>query len=169
MAKRVFSVASFTPTATADTTALANGTYMALGAGSTTQQLDILEIYIAGQASASAVNIMQFARDSTLGVTPTALAAPNADGPNRSSTAALAAPPISYVAAGTPPQRSALTTGLRLNVGLNTAGGIVRWKPGPGEEISIIGQTASVSECSLSAFTGGSVGAIAAHIMYEPS
>lgn len=168
MAKRVFSVATFTPTATADTTALTNATYMAIGAGSTTQLVEINEIFETGQAATSAVNLMQFARDSTIGVTPTALAAPNADGPNSSATAALTAPVITYVAAATAPQRSALTTGLRLNVGFNAAGGIVRWKPAPGEELQIIGQTVSVSECTLSCFTGGSPGAMAAHIMYEP-
>lgn len=168
MAKRIFAVPTFTPTATADTTALANATYMAIGAASATQQINILEIFETGQAATSAVCIMQFARDSTLGVTPTALAAPTSDGPANGATQPLAAAPLTYTAAGTGPSRSALTTAMRLQVGLNAAGAIVRWKPAPGEEIAIIGQTASISECSLSAFTGGNVGAIAAHIIYEP-
>ena len=33
----------------------------------------------------------------------------------------------------------------------------------------ILGNTASLGEASLSAFTGGTVGAISAHIQYEPS
>lgn len=168
MAKRTFAVPVFTPTATADGSALTNATYMAIGAGSATQQLNILEIFETGQAATSAVNIMNFARDSTLGSGPTALAAPASDGPHQTATAALAAVPITYTAATTGPSRSAATTTLRLQVGFNAAGGIVRWKPAPGEEIAIVGQTASVSECSLSAYTGGNVGPMAAHIMYEP-
>lgn len=168
MAKRIFAVPVFTPTAQADTTALTNQTYMAIGAGSATQQLNILEIFETGQAATSAVNIMCFARHSTLSTTPTALAAPASDGPSQTATAALAAPPLTYTAAATGPQRSAATSTMRLQVGFNAAGGIVRWKPAPGEELSIVGTTVSVSECSLSAFTGGNVGPMAAHIMYEP-
>ena len=90
MSKRVFQVATFTPTATADNSPLANATYMAIGADSATQTINVTEIYQAGQAATSAVNIMQFARDLVLGATPTALAAPNGDGPVSGATAALA-------------------------------------------------------------------------------
>ena len=94
MAKRVFQAATYTPTATADGVALANATYQSLEAASATQILNVLEIYIGGQATASAVNIMQFARNLTTATTPTALAAPNGDGPMNGATAPLAAPPV---------------------------------------------------------------------------
>jgi hypothetical protein len=168
MAKRSFSAATWTPTATADTTALANSTFMSIGASGATAGLNVLEIYLGGQATSSAVNIMQFARDSTLIGTPTALAAPNSDGPLNTMTAALAAVPITAVAGGTSPQRSAATTAARLSLTFNAFGGIVRWVAAPGEEWGIVGVTVNVSESSLSAYTGGSVGLMGSHVVYEP-
>ena len=77
MAKRTFVAVTYTPTATADTSALANGTYQALRGGSSTQLLNIVEIYMGGQApSVSSPCIMLFARSSTIATTPTALALP---------------------------------------------------------------------------------------------
>jgi len=168
MAKRTFQQATFTPTATADSTALATATFMALGAANATQLLKVIEIYEGGQASASSINIMQFARDSTLAVTPTALAAPNSDGPMSSFTGPLSTVPLAFIASATLPQRSALTTAARLCLTLNTFGGIVRWVAAPGEEWDIYGISVSISESSLSAFTGGSAGLMGAHIVYEP-
>ena len=168
MAKRVFQQAIWTPTATADNSAMTNATYMAIEAANSTQQLNVLEIYMGGQAATSAVNIMQFARSLAFGITPTALSAPNGDGPMSTSTAALAAPPVTYIAAGTGPTRTNTAATARLNLTFNAAGGIVRWKPAPGEEWVIIGTTVSVSGSTLSAYTGGNVGAMGAHIIYEP-
>ena len=48
---------------------------------STGAAVNVIEIYQGGQASASSINIMMFARDSTLAAIPTALAAPVSDGP----------------------------------------------------------------------------------------
>lgn len=168
MAKRSFTATTWTPTATADTTNLANSTFMTIGASGATAGLNVVEIYIGGQASASSINIMQFARDSTLVATPTALAAPNSDGPLDTRTAALAAVPITAVQAGTLPQRSAATTAARLTLSFNAFGGIIRWVCAPFEEWGITGITVNLSESSLSAFTGGSVGLIGSHIIYEP-
>lgn len=168
MAKRSFSAATYTPTATGDTVALANATYQAIGASGAAAGLLVSEIEIGGQASASSVNIMQFARDSTLAITPTALAAPNSDGPMNTLTAALAAPALTYVAAATSPQRSASAAAARLSLSHNAFGGIVRWVAYPGEEWGIIGVTVNISESSLSCFTGGGVGLIGSHIIYEP-
>ena len=168
MAKRVFQNPTWTPTATADTTNLANSTFMAIGASGATAGLQIIEIYEGGQATASSVNIMMFARDSTVGAIPTALSAPVSDGPADTRTAALAAVPITFVQAGTVPQRSASVLAARLNLSFNAFGGIVRWVAAPGEEWGITGVTVNVSESSLSAFTGGSVGLMGAHIVYEP-
>lgn len=168
MAKRIFHASNWTPTAQADTAALTNGTYMALKGGSSTQLIDILEVMISGLAGASSPTIMQLARASTVETTPTALASPNSDGPAHPSTAALAAPPVPFVAAATGPQRSAVTTDAKLDLNLNAFAGVVRWLAGPGAQWSQIGNTASLGESILSAFTGGTVGAISAHIMYEP-
>lgn len=168
MAKRVFSAATYTPSATADTTNLANSTYQAIGASGAAAGLLISEIEIGGQASASSVNIMQFARDSTLGATLQALVAPNSDGPMNTLTAALAAVPLTFVSATTNPQRSASIAAARLSLSHNAFGGIVRWVAYPGEEWGIIGVTVNISESSLSCFTGGGVGLIGSHIVYEP-
>lgn len=168
MAKRSFSAPNWTPTATADATNLANGTYMALQGGSGTQRVNVSEIFMGGVAGASSPTMMQFARDSTVGATITALAAPNSDGPMDPSTAALAAPPQSFVAATTNPQRSNSTSNPRLNLTFNAFGGLVRWVAYPGEEWGILGNTASLGESSLSAYTGGTVGALSAHLVYEP-
>ncbi len=67
--------------------------------------------------------------------------------------------------ATTDPQRS--STLKLLNIGFNAFGGIYRWVAAPGEEISIVGNTASLGEVSLSAFTGGTPGAMGSHIIYE--
>src|SRR4051812_18825162 len=115
MAKRIFQAATFTPTATADNTAMTNATYMAIGAGSATQMINVVEIYEGGQATSSAVNIMQFARDLVLGATPTALTTPNGDGPMNGATAALAAPVLTFVAATTGPSRTNTGATARLN------------------------------------------------------
>ena len=171
MAKRLFHATNWTPTATADATNLVNNTYMALQGGTTTQLINILEVMINGQATTSAPTMLQLARDSTvcastgLGV----LAAPNGDGPMHPSTAALAAPPSPNVAVATPPQRSNATSQGRLELGLNAFGGIMKWNPyTPDMAFSILGNAASLGEVSLSAFTGGTVGNISAHIIYEP-
>jgi hypothetical protein len=130
--------------------------------------LNVIEIYEGGQASASSINIMMFARDSTLSVIPTALSAPASDGPMDTRTAvAQTTASVTNNFAGTAPQRSAVTTSARLNLSFNAFGGIVRWVAAPGEEWGILGVTASISESSLSAFTGGSVGLMGAHIVYE--
>jgi hypothetical protein len=168
MAQRVFHAPNFTPTATADTTALANATYMAIKGGSSTQLIDISEVAGMGLAGASGAMLMQLARASTIETTPTALAAPNSDGPKHPSSAALAAAPVSFVAAATGPQRSATTSDGKLELNFNAFGGIFRWQVPRGEEWSQLGNTASLGESIYSQFTGGSSNAISAHIVYEP-
>ena len=168
MSRRTFQVPSFTATATADTTNLTDGTYLALTAGAATNRCMVSEIYMGGQSAASNVNIMMFARHSQISGTKTALSAPNSDGPLDGLTQAVTTPSLGFVAATvTIPQRSALTTAARLNLTYNSFGGIVRWVAAPGSEWCITGVTASVSESSLSAFTGGNGGVMGAHIVYE--
>lgn len=168
MAKRIFQASNFTPTATADAAAHGNGTYMALRGGSTTQLIDLLEVMISGLANASSPTILQVARTSTIATTPTALAAPNSDGPSHPATAALAAPPVSFVASAAGPQRSNAVTDARLNVNINAFGGVARWLAQQGAQWSLLGNVAGFGESVLSAFTGGTVGPVSAHMMYEP-
>jgi hypothetical protein len=109
-----------------------------------------------------------FARSSTLAVTPTALSAPAYDGPLDPATADLAAVPITFTAAATGPQRSAVVTSARLNLALNAFGGIIRWVAAVREEFVIFSATAPAGEATLSAYTGGTPGAVNTHIVYEP-
>lgn len=167
MGKRSFQNPTWTPAATADTTNLVNSNFMAIGASAATTGLLISEIYMGGQAGSSSPSIMVFARDSTLMATITALAGPVSDGPLNTLSPAAQTGSLTGVQAGTAPQRSALTTSARLNLSFNAFGGIVRWVAYPGEEWGIVGITASISESSLSAFTGGTVGLLGSHIVYE--
>ena len=168
MSRRSFQVPTFTATATADTTNLADATYLGLTAGGATNRCEVTEIYMGGQSAASNVNIMMFARNSQISGTKTALAAPNSDGPMDGLTQAVTTPALGFVAATvTVPQRSATTTNARLALTYNSFGGIVRWMANKGDGWAITGVTASVSESSLSAFTGGGNGVMGAHILYE--
>jgi hypothetical protein len=170
MSKRIFHATNWTPTAQADTTALSNATYQALKAGVTTA-LQVIDIQIAGLATSTAPTLMQFARASTLETTPTALAAPNSDGFMNPLSSALSTTSTAFVAAATGPQRSATVTDAKLDLNVNAFGGIVRWQAAPGEEWWIYGAStvaAPAGESILSAFTGGTVGAISSHIIYEP-
>lgn len=173
MSRRLFSVPSFTPTATADNAALANGTYLAIGANSATQGIQVTEIFIQGLGTSSTnINNNVFARDLVLGATPTALAAPNRDGPMAgSANVAPGTLPLTFTAATTGPSRSNTATTAQLPLSINALGGIARWKPADlSEAWYVIGQTVSVSESSLSASTaaGTASAAQSAVIMYEP-
>lgn len=167
MAKRIVSVTTQTPTATADTTNLVDATYpFLLQGGSATQRTNILEIYLGGQAGSSSPTFMVLARDSTVATGTNTNGTGQTDAALDAATAALAAPALTGNSnATTKPQRS--STLHLLNLSFNAFGGIVRWVAAPGEEISVIGNTASLGEVSLSAFTGGTAGAMGAHMIYE--
>lgn len=158
---------SFTPVAVADATNFTDNGYLALQGGSSTQRSNILEVYMGGQATASAPTIMELARDSTVAATAIA-AGTNGRGPVAldPASAALAAPPLAVGSSTTKPQRSATLS--LLEVSYNAFGGIVRWFANPGQEIGVLGNTASLGEVSLSAFTGGTPGLMSAHIIFEP-
>jgi len=104
MSKRIFQVATFTPTAQADGV-LSAGTFAALKAGSATDILKIGKVLLMGQASSSAVTATCLARSSTLAITPTALALPNSDAPVNIAATAVSTAPVAMVAASTPPNR----------------------------------------------------------------
>lgn len=170
MSVRNFSAGSWTPTATADATNLANGTFMAIQGAASTQEISIDEVMITGEAAASAPSFLQLARDSQLGTTLTGLVAPNSDGPQDPNSSAVSSAPSTYVAVtGTVPQRSNSTTLSRLRFSFNTYGGIAKWNPWmTNMSFIIIGNTASNGEASLSAYTGGSGSPqVSAHILYE--
>ena len=162
MARWATSVPTWTPVAVADTVNYTANGYHALLGGSSTQRLEIREIYLGGQAGASTPNILVFGRDSTVGATLTAARNAALD----PATAALAAPPLPFITATTQPQRSA-TLGMLLNLSFNSFGGVVRWVNGPDEIISSLGNTASLGELSINAFTGGTPGLLGSNIVYE--
>jgi hypothetical protein len=127
----------------------------------------VQEIFIGGQApSASSPTYMVFARHSVFGAGTITLGAGAKDAATDGSSATGTARGYSAVVT-TKPQRSA-TLGL-LNCTLNAFGGNFKWFPSniPGKDISVVGNTASLGEAGLSAFTGGTVGAVGAHILYE--
>jgi hypothetical protein len=165
MARYSASWTSITPTATADATNLVDSTYpLILQGGSTTMRLNVNEVYVGGEAAASSSpTIMVLARDSTVAATVTAGTTRNAatDG---STVAPGTLATVGHIAT-TKPQRSATLHLLHLS--FNAYGGIVRWQARPGEELSVVGNTASLGEMSLSAFTGGTAGATSGHVLYE--
>jgi len=166
MAKRIGSNHTNTLTATADATNLADSTYpLAILGGSTTQITNIMEIYMGGQSTSSATTFTVFGIDSQIATGSLTKDATLTDAPMNSATAALAAPPTIFNKAATnKPQRS---SSLHLmNLTFNAFGGVVRWLAAPGEEVTIVGNAASLGQASLSAFTGGS-GIIGAHIIFE--
>jgi len=163
MARWAAVVPTWTPTATADhATALVDGSHHTIQGGSSTQRGELREVYLGGQASASSVSIMVLGRTTTVGGTLTALRLAALD----PSTAALAAPPVSYQTATTDPTRS-VTLGMLLNLSFNAFGGIVRWYAGPDEVISYLGNVTPLAELSLNAFTGGSPGLLGSNIVFE--
>lgn len=165
MAKRIVSITTITPTATADTTNLVDATYpFLLQGGSATQRNIVNEIYLGGQASSSAPTIMLLSRDSTVCAT-NSLGTGQTDAALDAATAALAAPALTGNTNTTKPQRSATLHLLALS--FNAFGGVVRWVFAPDEAVTTIGNTASLGEISLSAFSGGTPGAMSAHMVYE--
>jgi hypothetical protein len=162
MAKWAATVPTWTPTAVADTTAMTDAGHQTLQGGSTTQRILLQEVYMGGQAAASAPCIMMVGRTSTVGATLTAARLAAID----PATAALAAPPVHYQTSTTKPQRSSTLGGL-LNLSFNAFGGVVRWLAAPGEELILLGNTASFGELSLNAFTGGTPGLMGSHLIFE--
>jgi len=148
--------------AVADTTNMTDTKYHGFQGGTSTQRINVLEVGVAGQATASAAQIELFARDSTVGATLSVgrFAALDA------ATAALGTNPVTFNTATTKPQRSATLS--LLNLSFNAFGGLWRWVAAPGEEIGMLGSTASLGEVSLSGFTGSATGLQGSHFIVEP-
>lgn len=131
-----------------------------LQGGNGTQQLKINEVAVSGEDTASTPTTMVLARDSTV-------AATGISGNTNALADAAATAPGTIAVFGnvstTKPQRSA--TLALLNLALNTFGGIFRWQARYGEEITVVGNTASLGEVSVSSVTGA--GKTSGHIIYE--
>jgi len=155
-------IPTWTPIATADTTGLVDGSHHTIQGGVGTQMNVLREVYLGGQAGASSPTFMVLGRTSTVGATLTALRL----APTHPSSVLIANPPVSYAASTTDPQRSA-TLGMLLNLSFNAFGGIVRRYMGPNETIASLGNTASLGELSLNAFTGGTPGLLGSEMIIE--
>jgi len=173
MAKRIFSVATFTPTAQADGAGVPiAGTYACMGGGAATDILSMSDIVQAGQAVSSAFNAMCLARASTNSITPTALALPNSDGFARGTSTAYGTAPVNFIAAATPPVRQGAVTIARLQLGFNAFGGTLRTAFSPGSEwisLGLSGTTGAVnqSETIFSCMNYGTAGAQSLSVTYE--
>jgi hypothetical protein len=172
MAKRVFSSAGITMTATAVAVQATANQYFSLVGANATQTFDILECEISGTATNSAVLGTMLARQVTLGTGgPNALAANFSDGPSHPATAALAAPVVtasSYVTNQSIP--SSAVTDAHLNLVLNAFGGILRWNAAPTQQITCVGNAAPGGSAILwnSSTSAGTTTTASAHIIYEP-
>jgi len=176
MAKRVFATMGVTFGLNALGSLTTASTYMGIRiptGGQTAQLCDILEVLISGANSSSVIAGMFLVRSSTLSATPTALANPNSDGLMLPSGSALAAASViqSYITATTQPTLSNAISDAKLNLGLNTFGGIIRWNAAPTQQWTSVGNATNGGETVLfadsSAGQSGS-GALNAHIIYEP-
>ena len=169
MARRIVSITTITPVGYADTTNMTNSTFpFYLQGGSSTQNNLVWEVSISGQAqTSSSPTYMLLSRDSLVAATSLSSGTGLTDASINPATVALAAPPVTGNLSTTLPQRSAT---LHLaNASLNAFGGVYFWRANRMEECFVtLGNTASFGEVSLSAFTGGSVGAIGCHMIYEP-
>jgi hypothetical protein len=150
-------------------TAVANGSNMTdngysffLLGGASTMQLRVSEVQAGGESTSSATAIMVFGRDSTIAATGISGCT------NAASTATAPRPallPPSAASAPRSPWRST-TLGNLLQHSFNAFGGLVRWQARQGEEITVVGNTASLGEVSYRGITGAS-GIVSAHCIYE--
>lgn len=153
---------NWTPVVVADATNFTDAGYHALQGGSATQRSNILEVFISGLAAAASATALTLARHSTVGGTLSVGRLVALD----PASAALGAPPVTFNTATTKPQRSATLSLLML--GLNAFGGLVRWVAAPGEEIGMLGASASFGELGISSLNTGSPGAVLSHMIFEP-
>lgn len=170
MGTSVFEVGTFTTgTGTADNSALTGSGYMALQGGTSTQANFVDEVYIGGQATASAPAIMLLGRDSTVVSGGAALVSPNGNGLTNPSGGVLTAPAVGFIhGTGAQAVRSNSVSLAKKNFTFNSFGGIVKASyQNTQDRFGILGNTASLGELSLSAFTGTTSSSVGAHIIYE--
>src|SRR5262249_50277428 len=144
----------------------------AIKGASATQFIDILEVKVSGSSTSSAVIGTTLARVSAVETgAQTALASPNSDGPNNPATAALAAPPQTFIVASTTqPTPSSAAADTKLDLTTNGFAGIVRENFAPTQQWSQVGNTATLGESILfnSSSANGTTGSFNALIIYEP-
>jgi hypothetical protein len=168
MSKRSFAVNAWTTgTGVADNSLLTTAQYMSLAIAAS-QLATLMEVYVGGLSTSSAVQNLQVRRTVTAGTGgASALATPNSDGPMNTFAAAVTTIPTAAVAYVTnQPTPSNATTLARLNLAMNAFGGIVRWVAAPGEEWWSIGAGAN-QDYTLSNNTGSGTGTVSSHLVYE--
>lgn len=138
-------------------TPVAGNVLLALTTGAD-EATTISEIAITGEATASAVNRMAVRRSTTNGTTPTAQT------PARLSPIQQAA----YTSVATTFTGSEPTTAAAPALwayAINAFGALLRWIPGPGQGLFVLGNTAGNNEVSLESSSGTAV--ITAQIIFE--
>jgi hypothetical protein len=164
MARYALTFTGQTSAAVADTTALTTLKYTALGGNNGTMQLKVNEVQCGGEASSAAVQQMIFARDTTVAATSlTSVGLTNAA--MDATTTAPGTLALFSNSSTTFPQRSA--TAHLLQHSFNAFGGLVRWQARQGEEITIVGNTQPLGECTYSGGSGTVGAAMSGHIIYE--
>jgi len=164
MAKYHLTATGQATVAIGDTLALTTLKYGALGGNSATMQLKVYEVAIGGESSSAAVQQYIFARDTTVAATSlTSVGLTNA-----AIDATATAPGTLALfsnSSTTFPQRSA--TAHLIQHSINAFGGYARWQARQGEEISMIGNTQPLGECSYSGGLATVAGTVSWHIAYE--
>lgn len=163
MARYTLASQSVTLAAVADAANMTdNGYPFFLQGGSSTMQLRINEVQCGGESTSSATAIMVFGRDSTVAATGISGCTNAADDATTTAPGTLA----TFGRVSTTKPQASSTLGHLLQHSFNAFGGLVRWQARQGEELTIIGNTASLGECSYRGFTGSS-GIVSCHLKYE--
>ena len=157
-----------TGTGTADNASLTTLQYMALQGGTSTQVNALDEVYIGGQAGSSSPVLFLLGRDSTVVGTPTALSTPNSNGPTGASAGVLTNAAVGAITGGTQAIRSNSVSLGKMTFTINTYAGAMRCNyANTQDRFQILGNTASLGEMSLSAFTGSTSSSVSSHFIYE--
>lgn len=147
----------------ADTTNYVDSNHHTIQGGvASTQKLVLMEVFISGLAAASAPVLFFLGRTSTVGATLTAGRLQPVD----ANAVLIANPPVSFQISTTKPQRSS-STGMLLNLNFNAFGGMIRWYRGPEQFVSSLGNSASLGELTLSAFTGTTSASVSTGIVVD--
>lgn len=164
MAKYALTFTGQATVAVADTAALTTLKYASFGGNSTTMQLKVYEVAIGGESSSAAVQQYIFARDTT--VAATALTSVGLTNALLDATATAPATVALFSNSSTTfPQRSA--TAHLIQHSINAFGGYARWQARQGEEITIIGNSQPLGECSYSGGPATVAGQVSGHVHYE--
>ena len=140
-------------------TPVANDTLLALmtNAAAVSVIARVNEIFVGGEATASAVNRYVLRRATGVGATPTAQVAAelSSSGPAAQVTAAT-----TFTTQPTTAAAPAIWTGA-----MNAFGGVIRWVAAPGQEMLVTGAVAADSQVSFESGSGTSV--ISCQIIFE--